>query len=125
VPSGDGLKRVDLSTVDKIIADGDYVQVFGSGQKWLLHSTMHKVRSELSHNFVQLHRSLIVRRGFIDRLSRNGRSWDAHLRDGSLERISRSHVAEALDGTRSSPPMPDSSTILQFDDHTMTRLTKS
>jgi hypothetical protein len=125
VPSGDGLKRVDLSTVDKIIADGDYVQVFGSGQKWLLHSTMHKVRSELSHNFVQLHRSLIVRRGFIDRLSRHGRSWDAHLRDGSLERISRSHVAEALDGTRSSAPTPDSSTILQFDDHSMTRLTKS
>ncbi|HEV2594075.1 MAG TPA: LytTR family DNA-binding domain-containing protein [Sphingomicrobium sp.] len=125
VRSGDGLKRVDLAAVDKIIADGDYVQVFGNGQKWLLHSTMHKLRSELSHDFVQLHRSLIVRRGFIDRLSHRGRSWNAHLRDGSLERISRSHVTEALDVTRSSVVTPDSSTILQFSDQTPPRLTKN
>lgn len=125
VRSGDGLKRVDLADVDKIIADGDYVQVVGNGQKWLLHSTMHKLRSELSQDFVQLHRSLIVRRSFIDRLSHRGRSWTAHLRDGSLERISRSHVTEALDVTRSSAITPHSSTILPFTDRALARLTKS
>lgn len=125
VRTGDGLKRVDLAAIDKLVADGDYVQIYGNGQKWLLHSTMHSLRSNLSNDFVQLHRSLIVRRGFIDRLSHHGRSWTAHLRDGSLERISKSHVAEVLDVTRSSVATPDSSTILRFGEQAKTRLTKS
>lgn len=125
VRSGDGLKRVDLAAVDKIIADGDYVQVFGNGQKWLLHSTMHKLRSELNPDFIQLHRSLIVRRGFIDRITHHGRFWTAHLRDGSLERISKSHVTEAVDVARSTVITPHSSTILPFGDRRATRLTKN
>jgi hypothetical protein len=103
VRSGDGLKRIELAAVDKVAADGDYVQVFVDGQKWLLHATMHALRSSLgTSDFIQLHRSLIVRRGFIDRLSHQGRTWTAYLRDGSFERISKSHVAEARDATRSS-----------------------
>jgi DNA-binding LytR/AlgR family response regulator len=126
VRSGDGLQRVDLHTVDKIAADGDYVQVFADGRKWLLHTTMHALRRNLStRDFVQLHRSLIVRRGFIDRLSHQGRSWSAHLGDGSLERISKSHLSEALDATRSATIAPESSTIVGFGDGPELRLAKS
>lgn len=124
VRSGEGLTRLDLACIDKIAADGDYVQVFGNGQKWLLHSTMHSLRSTLTADFVQLHRSLIVRRGFIERLSRHGRAWTAHLRDGSVERISRSHVTEALDVARSAAVTPDSSSILRLTDQPALRLTK-
>lgn len=126
VRSGDSLKRVDLATIDKIVADGDYVQVFSDGHHWLLHATMHSLRTRLdAEEFLQLHRSIIVRRGFIDRLSHHGRSWTAHLHDGSVERVSRTHVAEALRTTRSAMNEPYSSTIVQLSDAAELRLAKS
>ena len=126
VRSGENLKRVDLAVVDKIVADGDYVQVYAEHQKWLLHSTMHSLRARLdTEEFLQLHRSIIVRRGFLDRLSHQGRSWSAHLRDGSIERISKAHVAEVLRATRSPPPMAHSSTRAHFSDPSLLRLAKS
>jgi DNA-binding LytR/AlgR family response regulator len=126
VRSGESLKRIDLAVVDKIVADGDYVQVYAEQQKWLLHSTMHSLRARLdTEEFLQLHRSIIVRRGFMDRLTHHGRSWSAHLRDGTTERISKAHVAEVLRVTRSPPPVSHSSTRVHSDDAALLRLAKS
>jgi DNA-binding LytR/AlgR family response regulator len=126
VRSGDSLKRLDLAAVDKFVADGDYVQVFADHHHWLLHSTMHSLWTRLDdQDFLQLHRSIIVRRGFIDRLTHRGRSWTAHLRDGSVERISRTHVAEALRATRSSTVESQSTTIVHLGDAPELRLAKS
>ena len=126
VRSGDSLKRIELAAVDKLVADGDYVQVFADSHHWLLHSTMHSLRSRLEGDeFLQLHRSIIVRRGFIDRLAHQGRSWIAYLRDGSVERISKTHVAEALRATRSPISEPQSSTIVHLGEAPELRLAKS
>ena len=96
------------------------------GHHWLLHSTMHSLRSRLEGDeFLQLHRSIIVRRGFIDRLAHQGRSWIAYLRDGSVERISKTHVAEALRATRSPISEPQSSTIVHLGEAPELRLAKS
>ena len=91
------LKRVDHSLIDKVVADRDYVRVYSQGQSWLLHTTMHSLFQRLSGNqFTQLHRSIIVRNGFIDRLVHEGGHWVARLRDGSCERVAKSHVTETL-----------------------------
>ena len=103
VRRGDELKRLDHSLIDKIIADGDYAHVHSEGQRWLLHATMHSLFERLSgKNFIQLHRSVIVRTGFIDRLVHEEEHWVARLRDGTSERVARSHVAETLKMTHSS-----------------------
>ena len=102
VRSGEQISRVDHASVDKIVAEGDYARVYSQGQSWLLHATMHSFVERLSGGpFVQLHRSIIVRSGFIDRLVHEGRHWEAHLRDGTIERVAKSHVAETLKMTRS------------------------
>jgi len=104
VRQGDDLKRLEHSLVDKIVAEGDYVRVYSQGQSWLLHATLHSLFEAVSgRHFVQLHRSIIVRAGFIDRLRHESDHWTAMLRDGSYERIARAHVAETLRMTHSSP----------------------
>lgn len=103
VRQGDELKRLEHAFIDKIVAEGDYARVYSHGQSWLLHATMHSLFEQLSsRQFVHLHRSIIVRSGFIDRLLREQDHWTARLRDGSSERIARSHVAEVLRMTHSS-----------------------
>jgi hypothetical protein len=126
VPTANGLMRIEQSAVDKIVANGDYVQVVSNGQQWLLHATMHGLRGMLgSPHFVQLHRSMIVRRGFIDRLSRSGRQWTAELSDGTSERVARTHVAELLEATRLATAEPESSNVVQLGDGNRLRSAKS
>lgn len=97
VRCGDELKRIEHSLVDKIVAEGDYARVYSQGASWLLHATMHSLFERLSsRQFVQLHRSCIVRRGFIQSLSREQDHWTARLRDGSSYRVAKSHAAETL-----------------------------
>jgi hypothetical protein len=102
VPSKGTLKRIHCSQVDKVEADGDYVKIHSQGQAWHLHSTMHAIHDFLgSRNFVQLHRSIVVRAGFIDCLERKGRHWLAHLKDGTCESVAQSHAREVLETTHS------------------------
>lgn len=122
VPTADGRQRVDSAAIDKLVANGDYVQVFSNGRKWLLHATMHALLDTLSSSqFVQLHRSLIVRCGFLDRLSHERRLWVAHLRDGTIERIARSHVAEVLQATHLATPQAPSSKRVRSGDSALLR----
>ena len=80
-----------------MVAEGDYVRVYSQGQSWLLHATMHSLFQRLSGSkFIQLHRSIIVRNGFIDRLVHQNSHWVARLRDGTSERVAKSHVNEML-----------------------------
>jgi hypothetical protein len=101
VPSADGLRRVDASLIDKVTADRDYVRVHSQGEAWMLHATMRSLLDQLgSTDFLQLHRSTIVRKTFIESLTHETRHWVAQLRDGSVERVARSHVREVLQLTR-------------------------
>jgi acylphosphatase len=61
-----------------------------------------------------LHRSIIVRRDFIDRLVHEGRHWIARLRDGTIERVAKSHAVETLEMTHWPTKGPDSSKVAQL-----------
>jgi two-component system response regulator AlgR len=102
--------RLESARIDKIVAEGDYARVHSGQDSWLLHATMHALLEKLSsRRFIQLHRSIIVRRDFIDRLVHEGRHWMVRLRDGSCERVARSHVGETLEMTHWPTKAPDSS----------------
>lgn len=112
VPSDDGLMRLDCSVIDKVTAQGDYMLVHSSGRSWMLHATMQDIGDKLgSDDFVRVHRSTILRIGFIERLRHEGRIWTARLNDGSIERISSSCVVDVLAKlrTKSPPSQPTSS----------------
>ena len=102
VRSGEQISRIEQALLDKIVAEGDYARLYSQGRSWLLHATMHSFVERLNAaQFIQLHRSIIVRSGFIERLVHQGRHWEAYLRDGAVERVAKSHVAETLKMTRS------------------------
>ena len=112
VPSDEGLMRIDCSVIDKVTAQGDYMLVHSSQRSWMLHTTMQEIGDKLgTDDFVRVHRSAIIRIGFIERIRREGRSWTALLNDGSMERISRSYIVDVRAKLRngSTPAKPTSS----------------
>ena len=101
VPSNGDMQRIDRSLIDKVTAEGDYVRIHSQGGSWLMHATMRSMAELLgSKDFIQIHRSTIVRCAIVDRLIHRGRRWTARLEDGSCERIAKSQVANALQAVR-------------------------
>ena len=97
VPHNDGMKRVDCTAIDKVVAEGDYMRIHSARQSWMLHSTLGAISERLGcEDFIQLHRSIIVRSGFIDELVHCGRHWKAVLNDGTGERIAKGSVPAML-----------------------------
>lgn len=97
VPQNDGMKRIDCAALDKVSAEGDYMRVHSAGQSWMLHSTMSALSVRLGcDDFIQLHRSMIVRRGFINKMVHGGRYWTALLNDGTKERVAKGSVSEMI-----------------------------
>ena len=101
VPCHDGVQRLDCSMIDKVIAEGDYMQVYSGKQKWLVHITRKALVAKLDReDFVQIHRSALVRRDFVERLLHHGTHWVARLIDGTEHQIAKSHVSSAIKAIR-------------------------
>lgn len=124
VPCIDGHIRVDFNKIDKICAEGDYMRIHSGQESWLMHSTMRMMHRELgAEDFVLLHRSVLVRLDFIDRLIHRENGWFARLGDGTDQKIARSQVTNVLamvrnsGTTRQTPPTPVDEKILISLDH--------
>lgn len=105
VPSAQGLKRVDSRHIDKVSAEGDYMRIYSQGNSWLIHATMRSLERRLDPlQFIRLNRSAIVRLSFIDFFIHEGRRWLVRLCDGTVERVSRTHVAHVFSALRCSLP---------------------
>jgi hypothetical protein len=97
VPCRDGRKRIDANMIDKIVAEGDYMRLHIGTWTCLLHETIRKLTEQLDCDlFIRLHRSAIVRIDFIERILHRGHYWEARLRDGTMQRVAKSHVAEIV-----------------------------
>ena len=97
LPVPDGRKRVSANLVDKIVAQGDYMEVHVGDWSCLVHDTIKHLCEDLdSEQFIQLHRSVVVRCDFIERLLHQNRRWIAKLRDGTQQRVAKSHVPDVL-----------------------------
>lgn len=97
LPCQDGHKRVEAHLIDKILAEGDYMRVHVGSWNCLVHHTMRRLCELLPDaSFIKLHRSSLVRIGFIDRIVHDEHHWKARLRDGSDISIAKSHVHQVL-----------------------------
>jgi DNA-binding LytR/AlgR family response regulator len=97
LPVPNGRRQVSANLVDKIVAQGDYMEVHVGDWSCMLHDTIKRLCEDLdSEQFIQLHRSVVVRCDFIERLIHQDRKWVAKLRDGTQQRVAKSHVADVL-----------------------------
>lgn len=107
VPCDGGRKRIDIGSIDKIIAEGDYMRLHIGEWHCLIHSTISALLGQLDERFIQLHRSAVVRIDFIDRLIHSGRRWVARLNDGSQQRVAKSHVSDVAQLFRNGSATPE------------------
>jgi DNA-binding LytR/AlgR family response regulator len=103
VPSDEGMVRIDCAKIDKVTAEGDYMRIHSAGQSWMVHSTMGALSDCLDDSFVRLHRSILVRRDFIESMTHDHLHWTAQLNDGTRERVAKSHVSALLESMRVNP----------------------
>ena len=103
VPSDEGMVRIDCAKIDKVTAEGDYMRIHSAGQSWMVHSTMGALSDCPDDTFVRLHRSILVRRDFIESMTHDHLHWTAQLNDGTRERVAKSHVSALLESMRVNP----------------------
>jgi hypothetical protein len=97
LPCEGGRKRVPSHSIDKIVAEGDYMRVHVGDWNCLVHYTMQRLCEDLgTTNFIKLNRSVLVRTDYIDRLVKDERRWKARLCDGTQVSIAHSHVKKVL-----------------------------
>ncbi|MCW3797270.1 LytTR family transcriptional regulator [Sphingomonas sp. BN140010] len=97
VPCREGRRRIDASMINKINAEGDYMRLYMDGSDCLVHDTIRHLMAQLdAEQFIQLHRSTVVRADFIDRLMHRERRWVARLRDGTEQAVAKSRVGAIL-----------------------------
>ncbi len=97
IPCSEGLQRIDSRFIDKITTEGDYVRFHVGANSWLLNDSLSRVIARLDpEHFLHVHRSMVVRSDFIERLIHYERRWAARLADGTSQKISKSRVAAVL-----------------------------
>lgn len=97
VPGRGELVRVAAADVERVEAERDYMRLHLPGRSFLIHETIGALEQRLDPTlFIRLHRSTIVRRDRIVRLTHDGLgNWAAELADGSEVRIGRTYLAAA------------------------------
>jgi two-component system response regulator AlgR len=89
--------RIATARIDRIDAERDYMRIHVGARSYLVHQTIADLERKLNPTvFIRLHRSVIVRRDFIDGLSHDGRgAWQASLLDQTKVRIGRTYLDAA------------------------------
>ncbi|QEH78946.1 response regulator transcription factor [Sphingomonas sp. C8-2] len=97
VPHRSEMIRVAAQDIDRIEAERDYMRLHLGQRSFLLHQTITELERRLDPaNFIRLHRSTIVRRDRIARLSHDGMGvWHAVLTDEERIRIGRTYLPAA------------------------------
>ncbi|MGC6329478.1 LytR/AlgR family response regulator transcription factor [Rhizorhabdus sp. FW153] len=97
VPHRSEMIRIAAQDIDRIEAERDYMRLHVGQRSFLLHQTITELERRLDPTrFVRLHRSTIVRRDRIARLSHDGMGvWHAVLTDEEKIRIGRTYLPAA------------------------------
>ena len=97
VPHRSEMIRIAAQDIDRIEAERDYMRLHVGARSFLLHQTITELERRLDpERFIRLHRSTIVRRERISRLSHDGMGvWHAVLADEERIRIGRTYLPAA------------------------------
>jgi two-component system response regulator AlgR len=95
VPHRGELTRLSVADIERIEAERDYMRLHVGSRSWLIHETIGSLEARLDPaQFIRLHRSAIVRRDCIARLTHDGQgNWAAELANGLQLRIGRTYLA--------------------------------
>jgi two-component system response regulator AlgR len=95
VPHRAQIIRLDVRDIERIEAERDYMRLHLGLRSFLVHETLAELERKLDPaRFIRLHRSAIVRRDRIARLSHDGDgNWEAELACGTRVRVGRSYLA--------------------------------
>ncbi len=95
VPTADGLRMIESTSVHSLEADDNYVHVYTSGQCFVLRRTLHDLLAQLGERrFVRVHKSVAVNLSEIDSLTPLFKGdFEIRLRSGKLVRMSRRYAA--------------------------------
>ncbi len=103
VPGRDGILLVDPGDVGWMEAAGDYVCLHAGATQHLVRGTLADFERRLAGRFARIHRSTLVRKDAVQRLTRRSHGdYDVTLEDGTVLRLTRQYrdvFARAL-GTR-------------------------
>jgi two-component system, LytTR family, response regulator AlgR len=94
VPHRGAMVRIDVTRLERIDAERDYVRLWTADGSFLLNETISNIESKLDPAlFARIRRSTIVRRAEIVSLRHGGMgSWTAQLQDGSTVRIGPTYL---------------------------------
>jgi len=97
VPHRSEMIRIAAQDIDRIEAERDYMRLHVGTRSFLLHQTITELERRLDPaQFIRLHRSTIIRRNRISRLSHDGMGvWHAILIDEERIRIGRTYLPAA------------------------------
>jgi two-component system response regulator AlgR len=97
VPHRSEMIRIAAQDIDRVEAERDYMRLHVGQRSFLLHQTITELERRLDPTaFVRLHRSTIVRRDRITRLSHDGMGvWHAVMTDEERIRIGRTYLPAA------------------------------
>jgi DNA-binding LytR/AlgR family response regulator len=85
---------VRRNSIDRIVAERDYVRIHADGRNWQVLATLQSFEDMLAgHGFVRVHRSTLVRLGAVRRMACVRGRWSVELADGSREVVARNRVA--------------------------------
>jgi len=95
VPHRGELIRIAALDIDRIEADRDYMRLHVGSRRYLLNQTITRLEQRLDPTrFLRVHRSHIVRRDQVLRLSHNGfGAWTIGMKDGTEIRVGRRYLA--------------------------------
>jgi two-component system response regulator AlgR len=95
IPHRHEILRIPVKELDLIRAERDYVRLHVGPNAYLLHQTISALEALLDPaDFIRLHRSVIVRRGYIVGFKYSAKgAWTAHLADGCWQRVGRTYLA--------------------------------
>lgn len=94
VPHKSEMIRIAAQDIDRVEAERDYMRLYVGNRSYLLHQTITELERCLDpEQFIRLHRSNIVRRDLIEKLSHDGMgAWHAGLKGGISLRIGRTYL---------------------------------
>ncbi|MDB5685929.1 MAG: DNA-binding response regulator, partial [Rhizorhabdus sp.] len=97
VPHRSEMLRIATQDIDRIEAERDYMRLHLGQRSFLLHQTITELERRLDPaEFIRLHRSTIVHRNRIAKLSHDGMGvWHAVMVDDSRIRIGRTYLPAA------------------------------
>ena len=95
VPHRGEIIRLDASDIEHVAAERDYMRLHSGGRSFLIHETISALEARLDPaRFLRIHRSAIIRRDLVVKLSRDGGgAGSVELASGAVLPIGRTYAA--------------------------------